>query len=314
MLFIRKMCDSINIENLSLEDTNVRHKKERKELQATIQALKKSAGKGDKKKKKEVLEEITKLELELDDRHARELAQLNEAAKTIEVVLGEVETTTTTTEQRPEDDDQSQRVSKAQKRRDKKAKEEKAKQAEILEQEEINKTGPRATELKQIKTILKSRNLMLYPIPSDGDCLYNAIKHQLIATGRSPTAIDTPKLRQITADYIQDNKQSLIFYMSNPATGDCLTDDEFSDYCESIKRTATWGGQIEIKALSNALKVPIEVLQSSGPPTIQNDENFPGPPLVLTFHRLMYSLGEHYNSTKCLQGDELSSDEDAKVV
>lgn len=301
------MCDTIDIKNLSLEDATTRHKKERKELQAKIQALKKTAGKGDKKKKKEILEEITKLELELDDRHANELTQLNEAAKTIEVILGE-------TEQRLEDDDQNQRVSKAQKRRDKKAKEEKAKQAEILVQEEINKTGPRATELKLIKKILKLRNLMLYPIPSDGDCLYNAIKHQLIVTGRTQLAIDTPQLRQITADYIHENKQLLIFYMSNPATGDCLTDDEFSDYCESIKQTATWGGQIEIKALSNALKVPIEVLQSSGPPTIQNDDNFSGPPLVLTFHRFMYSLGEHYNSTKCLEADETSSDEDGKVI
>lgn len=300
------MGDSIDIKNLSLEDTATRHKKERKELQATIQALKKSAGKGDKKKKKEVLETIARLELEIDVRHANELTQSNETSKTSEVVTGDED-------ERPEDDDQNQRVSKAQKRRDKKAKEEKAKQAEILEQEEINKTGPRATELKLIKTILKSRTLMLYPIPSDGDCLYNAIKHQLIVTGRTP-AIDTPKLRQITADYIRENKELLIFYMSNPATGDCLTDDEFAEYCESIKRTATWGGQIEIKALSNALKVPIEVLQSSGPPTLQNDDHFPGPPLVLTFHRFMYSLGEHYNSTKCLEGDETSSDEDAKAV
>lgn len=299
------MSDSIDIKNLSIEDTATRHKKERKELQAKIQALKKSAGKGDKKRKKEVLEEIAKLELDLDQRQANELTQLNQATKTIEVVLGE-------TEPKPnDDDDQSIRVSKAQKRRDKKAKEEKAKQAEILEQEEINKTGPRATELKLIKTILKSRNLMLYPIPSDGDCLYNAIKHQLMVTGRP--VLDTPKLRQITADYIQENKQTLIFYMSNPATGDCLTDAEFTNYCESIKKTATWGGQIEIKAMSNALMVPIEVLQSSGPPTIQNDENFPGPPLVLTFHRVMYSLGEHYNSTKCLD-DDASSDEEEKAV
>jgi len=298
------MSDSININNLSLEDATTRHKRERKELQAKIQALKKSAGKGDKKKKKEVLEAITKLELELDERHSNELAQLSDTTKTIEEVIGETENQTA--------DDESQRVSKAQKRRDKKAKEEKAKQAEIHEQEEINKTGPRATELKLIKTILKSRNLMLYPIPSDGDCLYNAIKHQLLVTGHAPV-VDTPKLRQITADYIQENKELLIFYMSNPATGDCLTDDEFTQYCEAIKTTSTWGGQIEIKALSNALKVPIEVLQSSGPPTIQNDDNFAGPNLVLTFHRFMYSLGEHYNSTKCLESDEPSSDEDGKV-
>lgn len=299
---VEKMCD-IDLKSLSIEDTTARHKKERKELQAKIQALKKSAGKGDKKKKKEVLEEITKLELELDEKHTNELAQLDQATKSIDV---EPHCKT----DRQSDDDQSQRVSKAQKRRDKKAKQEKAKQAEIMEQAEINKTGPRATELKLIKSILKSRDLMLYPIPSDGDCLYNAIKHQLMVTGRTPV-IDTQKLRMITAEYIQENKQVLIFYMSNPATGECLTDDEFTDYCESIKRAATWGGQIEIKAMSNALKVPIEVLQSSGPPTIQNDENFSGPPLVLTFHRFMYSLGEHYNSTmKYLDGDGTTSDED----
>lgn len=302
------MCDSIDISSLSLEDTTTRHKKERKELQAKIQALKKSAGKGDKKKKKEVLEEIAKLELELDQRHADELANLERTTKTIEVAVEDNDT------QPVDDDHQSeQRVSKAQKRRDKKAKEERAKQAEILEQEVINRTGPRATELKLIKATLKSRNLMVYAIPSDGDCLYNAIKHQLMVTGRP--VIDTPKLRLITADYIQENKPLLIFYMSNPATGDCLTDDEFADYCESIKRPATWGGQIEIKALSNALKVPIEVLQSSGPPTIQNDENFAGPPLVLTFHRFMYSLGEHYNSTMKYSGSEeggASSDDDGK--
>ncbi|KAJ6637246.1 Deubiquitinase OTUD6B [Pseudolycoriella hygida] len=302
------MCDSINLDILSLEDITTKHKKERKELQANIQALKKSAGKGDKKKKKEVLETISKLELELDERHANELAQLNKTSNTTEEVTEEVAN-------QPEESDRNQRVSKAQKRRDKKAKDEKAKQAEILEQEKINKTGPRATELKLIKTILKSRNLMLYPIPSDGDCLYNAIRHQLIVTGRSAAVTDILKLRQITAEYILEHKSMLIFYMSNPATGDSLTDDEFINYCESIKRSATWGGQIEIKALSNALKVPIEVLQSSGPPTVQNDDNFPGPPLVLTFHRHMYSLGEHYNSTKCLEIDEeTSSDDDDKTV
>ena len=45
-------------------------------FQGKIQALKKTASKGDKKKKKEVTEEIAKLESELDQRHAQELASL----------------------------------------------------------------------------------------------------------------------------------------------------------------------------------------------------------------------------------------------
>lgn len=43
---------------------------------AKIQALKKTATKGDKKKKKEVAEEIAKIEKELTGKHEAELKQL----------------------------------------------------------------------------------------------------------------------------------------------------------------------------------------------------------------------------------------------
>ena len=43
-----------------------------------IQALKKTATKGDKKKKKEVAEEITKLEEEIKERHQKELQEFQE--------------------------------------------------------------------------------------------------------------------------------------------------------------------------------------------------------------------------------------------
>ena len=46
---------------------------------ATVQALKKTATKGDKKKKKEVQDEIAKLEKELLEKHALEIKQLEEA-------------------------------------------------------------------------------------------------------------------------------------------------------------------------------------------------------------------------------------------
>lgn len=277
--------------NLNDDDISIRHKKERKNLQAQIQALKKTAGKGDKKKKKEVLEEIAQLETDLDRRHEDELSAA-----------------TAFVPKRQSDDDagdegdvddastaDNARISKAQKRRDKKAKEEKEREAAILAHEELNKNGPRIVEMEGIKAILNSRQLTLHSIPSDGDCLYNAIRNQLIITGRK--AIDINELRQSTADYILSNKDSLIFYMSNNETGDSLSDDEFIKYCDAVRNTKAWGGHIEIKALSDTLQVPIEVLQSSGPPTIQGEE-FGKPNLVITYHRHMYSLGEHYNGTK----------------
>lgn len=119
---------------------------------------------------------------------------------------------------------------------------------------------------------------------------------------------DVLALRNKTADYILGNKDSLIFYMTNTETGDCLSDVEFEKYCSDLRNTAAWGGQIEITALSNVLKVPIEVIQATGPSTIQADDKFNGPNLIITYHRHMYSLGEHYNGTNPFNHNNTNED------
>lgn len=295
---------SKGLNNVSIEDDlTARHKKERKELQAKIQALKKTAGKGDKKKKKEVAEEIVRLESDLDRKHNEELSAIainkchnqHNGNKSDDV------------EKNESAEQAAARVSKAQRRRDKKAADDKQRQSEILAQEETNKTGPRVLELNTIKKLLKQRNLVIQPIPSDGDCLYNAIRNQLLVTGRQPPDVKT--LRNLTADYIEANKESLIFYMENTETGDCLSDEEFVKYCTAIRNTPAWGGHVEISALTHILKSPIEVIQATGPPTIQGETEFKGPNLVITYHRHMYSLGEHYNGTKSKSSDHLPADD-----
>lgn len=293
-----------SLSNLNLEEEiNARHKKEQKELHCKIQALKKSAGKGDKKKKKEIIEQIAQLEIDIDKRHVEELENFNKVKKLSNNNSKNCDDSNNNiSDTQPSNE---QRISKAQKRRDKKAQEEKDRQIEYLKQEELNKNGPRMMETKAIKELLKSRQLQIHPISSDGDCLYNAIIHQLLITNR-PT-IDTQTLRNLTADYILNNKEQLIFYMTNPDTGNCLTDEEFQKYCDDVRNTPAWGGQIEIKALSNVLNTPIEVLQATGPPTIQNEGNFIGPNLTIIYHRLMFSLGEHYNSTKHMDIDDYNS-------
>lgn len=297
-----------NMENISLdEDIEARHKKERKGLQSKIQALKKTAGKGDKKKKKEVLEEIARLEANLDQKHADELKRVenikvnNCSYAEPDANQNDIQPTATT------DDEKSVRISKAQKRREKKAAEEKIRQAEILAEQELHKDGPRSTENNAIKNILSKRGLVLQPITSDGNCLYNAVRHQLQITGR--LAEDVGTLRNKSADYIVANKESLICYMINPDTGNIYTDTEFEKYCSDLRNTPAWGGHIEIRALSHILKVPIEVIQAVGPVTVQGDDKFSGPNLAITYHRHMYSLGEHYNSTKPTPAAE-SNDED----
>lgn len=274
------------------ETLRTQHRKEKKELLAKVQVMKKTATKD---KKKKILEDIAKLEANLAKKHQDELNQLK--SLTISDHHDEIDVTI---EKLP------QRVSKAQKRREKKETEEREKRSDVAKQEELNKLGPRHTEVQAFKTILKSRGMCLHPIPSDGDCLYNAIRHQLSILNKN--ILNIKELRRLTADYIEKNKETLILYMTNPDSNEILTDEEFAAYCTAVRDTPAWGGQIEITALVNVLNVPIEVLQATGPPTITGNDTFKGPNLIITYHRHMYSLGEHYNSTRPMPNDEENSD------
>lgn len=256
-----------------------RHKKEKKELQAHIQALKKTA-KNDKTKKKELTAEIARLETELEFRHKQELQAVQATSDTIEVIDNEVA---------------KLKISKAQKRRDKKILQEKEREEQIKLQEKENINGPRNLELQAVSERLQKNKLRIFPIPSDGDCLYKAVAHQLEHTRQKSLSVD--ELRNNVAEYIRQNKDVFIPFMSNPETCEMLSEAEFEDYCNKISSTKIWGGQLEIKALSSSLKCPINVVQATGPDCIKQGAEFPGPPLVISYHRHMYSLGEHYNST-----------------
>ncbi|XP_016978595.2 deubiquitinase OTUD6B [Drosophila rhopaloa] len=294
------------LEDVSLEDIGARHRRERKELQAKLQAMKKNAPKNNKNKRKEFLEEMTRLEGELEQRHKAELqsAEAKDPPAEPEVRPPEEKPENTVpneeeTEEKEEEEQlpSNQRVSKAQKRRDKKAKEAREREAEIKTelQNAANQPTPKLIELQQITSKLSERQLSLHNIASDGDCLYQSIRHQLIVNALPGHSVQ--QLREETANYVRAHKESLISYMVHPETGDLLNDKQFEKYCQDIAKTHAWGGHIELKAISSLLRVPIEVIQAEGPPTLLGQEEFGGSPLVICYHRHIYQLGAHYNST-----------------
>ncbi|XP_032681617.1 deubiquitinase OTUD6B [Odontomachus brunneus] len=288
---------------LTEEDLTQKHKKERKELQAQIQILKKSICKGDKKKKKEVMEEIGHLEESLDK---RQIEELNEWRLT-HVTLNDKEELTISSEVISKDnnclDQPMQRISKAQKRREKKANAEKERNQKIIEQEALNVFGKRNVEIEAIKKILFERGLMVYEIPSDGHCLYNAVAHQLKVNGETPLSLHD--LRTKTADYLRENMNDFLPFLSNPDSDDLMTPEEFEKYCNDVAETSAWGGAVELQVLSCILKCPIEVVQATGAPYIVGDQYTNGKKVTLTYHRHIYELGAHYNSvTKYVQDEE----------
>jgi OTU domain-containing protein 6 len=197
------------------------------------------------------------MEKELIDKHTEELSKLKI----------EEENPVEENEEASKSDDGNVRKSKAQRRRERKEQDNKRRESDIQQGEEANKTSARQLESKAINRILKSRNLVLYHIKSDGDCLYNAIRHQLEFFGIYHSV---ESLRKISADYIRANKDELIFYMPSSRGDDIMSQEEFDEYCDQVENTKAWGSQIEIQALSNSLKLKIEILQSEGKHIILN--------------------------------------------
>ncbi|XP_033011436.1 deubiquitinase OTUD6B [Lacerta agilis] len=272
-----------------------RQRKEKRELQAKIQGMKNAVPKNDKKRRKQLSDEVAKLEAELEQKHKGELKKLKETlteqnkedAAVIDIARLELE-----------DMEQIQppRITKAQKRRDKKAAMEKEREERIAEAEIENLTGARHLESQKLAHSLATRQLEIKQIPSDGHCMYRAIEDQLKEQQNSWTVAT---LRSQTAEYMKSHVDDFLPFLTNPNTGDLYSHEEFEKYCHDIANTAAWGGQLELRALSHILQTPIEVVQMDSPPIVVGEE-YRRKPLILVYMRHAYGLGEHYNSVKPL--------------
>ncbi|CAG9533808.1 unnamed protein product [Cercopithifilaria johnstoni] len=266
------------------------HRKERKELQSKIMNMKHSIAKNDKKRKKEIIAEIAKMEEEMKRRHEEELAELeppSPEASAEPVILEQYQ-----------EKEKEPRISKAQRRREKKA-EFNRKQEEAAIQTRIDtENAPRKLEREAIERQLMDRGLRIYNIEPDGDCLYSAIAHQLsLVTSHQFRGSD---IRQKAAAYMRTHKDDFLPFLIGD-NGEAVDEIEFEEYCMKVEKCCTdggvWGGEPELRATACALERRIEVIQPGGRVLPFGEEYSGRKPLVITFHRFAYNLGEHYNST-----------------
>ncbi|CAD5234286.1 unnamed protein product [Bursaphelenchus xylophilus] len=273
------------------EDLKARHSQEKKDLVAQVTSLKRSFNKNDSKRKKEVQAQVQKLENDLKVRHERELNDLVSQTSTLKITEDKP---VPQNEVKSEDGGEKKRT-KAQKNREKKEEKDR-RMREAMKQDALNAaTGKGALESEKIRSILEERGLKLVDILPDGDCMYNALADQLSIQDPAST-ITGEGVRELTANHLIANKDTFLPFLGN---GD-LDDEGFEDYCNKVRNPCRdggeWGGSPELQAISTALEKPVEVLHADGAPHCFG-ENFAGPPLVLTYHRYAYTLGEHYNST-----------------
>ncbi|CAG8463769.1 2626_t:CDS:2 [Ambispora gerdemannii] len=361
----------------TFDQLQARHKKELKDLVARTTSLKKTATKGDKKRRKEVQAEIVKLETELHARHELEIkihkdthsppsnsslvsGHNNDAAvleKTLvessgsDIVASEKVSSTLllhlcayetifkgfgilksilenvkikadkqeekeeediidtllarlesmkTEEKEPKTTIQSKDKQQPKPKRQQKRKERKAaKFKEMQEQGEKEADGQinmQAIERTAIQELTKSMGLSIKEITPDGHCLYNAIADQL--QFRHNISTNYKDLRKETANYMREHFDDFLPFLTTES-GDPYNMEQFQKYCDELESTATWGGQLEVNALSKAYKLPVHIVQMDSPVLKISDVEFSGQqPIILSYHRHMYGLGEHYNSLR----------------
>ncbi len=74
-----------------------------------------------------------------------------------------------------------------------------------------------------------SRGLRLFDIPSDGDCLYAGIAHQLRSMpGGGEMSVQN--LRDAAADVMNGSADDYLPFLTDPKTGDMMSQDGFAKY------------------------------------------------------------------------------------
>jgi len=280
-----------------MEDLIANQKAELKELQAKIQHMKHSVPKGDKKKKKQIMAEITLLQSKMEEKHRSQIEEYGKIKTSENVQQDETEKPgemssnfASITINDMESDASPKKLSKAQKRREKKEDEERKRDKRLAEAEISNLSSARSIETNQLNAIMSEAGFMIKEIAPDGNCLYNAIADQLLAG-----EYDWKALRLLAAEKLRKNREQFIPFMTNLESGEPYTEEEFEKYCHEIETTNIWGGQLEIQALSSALGQPIEIFQADSP-ILKIGEDLDGKTIRISYHKHAYGLGEHYNS------------------
>ncbi|CAB4434281.1 unnamed protein product [Rhizophagus irregularis] len=317
----------------TFEELTLRHKKELKELTAKITALKKTATKGDKKRKKEVQNDIAKLETEFRKRQEEEVRQLQQQSPSKNESSGKTlkEEIKNNKNEDSSDEDvditdkllarmEAKRVEEEEKaalkaskttnievpksKKPNRHKIRQARKAAIMaesqleaENEANNQVNMKEIEDKKITEKIITMGLSIKEIAPDGHCLYNAISDQL-QIGHN-IATDYKELRRKAAAYMREHSDEFIPFLPTTQDGELCSAEQFSKYCDDLENTAVWGGQLEILAISKSLKLPVHVVQMNSPLLKISDDTFPNTkPIIILFHQYMYGLGSHYNSLR----------------
>lgn len=225
----------------------------------------------------------------LKDKHAGELTAFDDdggPAAPSSTTEAEVEAEAAPVEETPidpEEEARQRKLEKARRKREKQREKEMKREKEIEEENANAGPAPRDVENAQILDRLNPLNLDIKEVTADGHCLYRAVAAHI---GK-----DYSDVRSLCASSLQEHEADFSpFAEYNESAPD------FPSYVEQVRSSAEWGGHLELRALSTALKKQVHVYSAQSPTALvigeeQNEQE----PIQLSYHLHYYALGEHYN-------------------
>ena len=187
------------------------------------------------------------------------------------------------------------KTTKAARRRMKREAEERERERRIEAEKAALGPSAETSERETLRRELQPLGLAVKEIRADGHCLYRAIDDQLtMVRGRGHEG-GYAGLRETCARTMREDEDAFRPFAEDGCGED---DDKWNDYVRAVESTATWGGQLELMALSKALERRISVYSATMPTVVMGEEFAPEGELRVAYHRHAFGLGEHYNSVE----------------
>lgn len=160
---------------------------------------------------------------------------------------------------------------------------------------EVELDGKNGNEIdEKFAEELKNIGFYIKEVKGDGNCLFRCVSEQIEENENNYEIY-----RQKCVEYMKENKDDFIPFLEE--------NEPFDTYIEKISKDGEWGGNLEIYALSMALKMNFYIYIYQQPIYIVKNHEEPVKNIMLTYHN-----GKHYNSLRKLEEkkDEEKKEED----
>ncbi|EEB07673.1 OTU family cysteine protease [Schizosaccharomyces japonicus yFS275] len=293
-----------------MEELLTKQKEEYKEFQSTLASMRRQGKSGNKKQKKQLNEKIAQLELEFNQKQHEERQKLQNvldpeesadeplSADALLRQMEKVSLSSPSVSSTPKADAENNVKPRRNRQKERLERRKERMEAEMREAELASASmgNHRGNEITKMKKLLESLNLKEKDIHTDGHCLFAAIADQMQAVyGKT---LEVKQLREMAANFVEQNADNFAAFLFDEETNSVTPIDK---YCSAIRKTAKWGGDVELRALCNSLNVPIKVLCADAPtitftPETETNTVADKKPLTLSYYQHLYGLGAHYNS------------------